>query len=127
MQITSFANGTVRYVPGHPAVDASVETKVVGNVTTNIHHSAVEAVPNHFMVNFSIRYTHESSGRVLHDFLTLDVAVPRDGQGQTYAQVETAGAEQLPAVLRSLADAVEADLDRAAQQQADRDAPQPPK
>ncbi|NEX47595.1 hypothetical protein [Pseudotabrizicola algicola] len=72
--------------------------------------------PDFFTTIFNISCVHQTHGISFENDLTIGLPVLATGRDQPYGEVEDAGAQALPAFLRQLADAVEADLHRVAEE-----------
>lgn len=110
MRVTSFGNGEVRFLPGDPGQPETRETRVSENLTVNLINAARPERPDAFEVTFLVMFSYGEGDFERHGNITLSPVVPRDGEDPTYFQLEGAAARQLPDLLRSLAEAVAAEL-----------------
>lgn len=126
MELTSFTPGSVRRFPATKGTETTRETTDANGVTVNIVNEGTAATPAFFKTTFFIGYTHDHDGLTADNSLHIDVVALENEAPATYRDVEDQAAQQLPQILRDLADAVEADLRRAATEAAQgQDAPQP--
>ena len=104
MEIERYGNGQIVFIS--KVDDRPATSRTEGNVTIN--EAAVEGHPEHFVVDFNITATSKV-GAVAHARrLSLSVPVPGRGRDARYDEVENEAAHMIPAVLRQIADLVEA-------------------
>ena len=90
-------------------VDPKPETEeTTGNLT--IVSGGQPGEPAHYVVTFRIETTFQSEGLETTNVLLWDVVIPEGDQFAPYRAVEDRAARLLPAMLRSVADKIEADL-----------------
>lgn len=77
--------------------------------------------PAYFEVSFIIGCTQDPEKIPVGNTFSFSVGVPTETGDRSYSEVEDAGARQLPAALRALAEAVELDLERSAQERAQKE------
>ncbi|MGB1389261.1 MAG: hypothetical protein ACPG61_10280 [Paracoccaceae bacterium] len=119
LTLTGFSNGSVTFIPANPGREAS--TEVNGNVTINTE--ARPATKSWFEVTFAISITQTVQDAQTSSTLMLQMPVPDEPSDAPYCDVEDAAARNIPAMLRSLAEALEADIERAANEKQDRQKP----
>lgn len=99
--------GHVNFVRGEEPVPAS--SRVEGNVT--YHTEAVEGSPDKFEVSFWTSATFEDDGGATRWFFQLPVQVTGMDRNQSFVDIEAAAADKLVPMLRSVADALEKQID----------------
>ncbi|WP_139300533.1 hypothetical protein [Wenxinia saemankumensis] len=108
MEIRSFANGSVTFMAGDPGRPRTEERQ--GNVT--VVNEARASTPDSFEVRFFVSFSEETAGIAHSQHINLSSVVPvsDEGLGAPYREIESKGAASLPGMLRSLADALEANI-----------------
>ncbi|WP_347311395.1 hypothetical protein [Defluviimonas sp. SAOS-178_SWC] len=112
MDVRSLGYGRIAFVAGADPVPETVEETATGNSTVRVVSPATPGVPPRFDVQFFISCTHEVAGRSVHNAFHWDTSVPAEDRSTPYSEVELAAARMLPASLREIADALQAEIDR---------------
>lgn len=113
MKLIDFPPGDIRFVSGVPGQPETRSSETRGVVTINTVNAEVEAEPAHFLTGHFIAYSHEIEGMEVRNTVRIETIVPQEDPETPYQAVEDAAARSLPALLRSLVDALQADIDRA--------------
>lgn len=95
--------GQVNFVRGNDPAPAT--SRVEGNVT--YHTEAVKGSPDKFEVNFWTSATFEEDDVQTGWFFQLPVHVTGFDRNQPFVDIESAAADKLVPMLRSIADAIE--------------------
>lgn len=119
MKLDRFEPGEIRHRPAVAAQPETVVSETSGNITTNTFTAASKGSPAMFLTRHFICFSHEVGGEEIPNAITIETAVPSE-KTTSYSAVEDDAARQLPALLRGLADLLEADIERAASEQAAR-------
>lgn len=118
IDLTRFTNGEVRFQPERPGRPET--TQVNGNVT--VTNTAIAPTPSFFEVSFNIGVDLSIDGTRLSSSLHLSVPIHAERSDRSYEELENTAAELLPSMLRTTAELIEADLERASAEKAAREA-----
>ncbi|WP_304616946.1 hypothetical protein [Paracoccus sp. (in: a-proteobacteria)] len=112
MQLNRLQSGSVVFRKEvKPEAERRETDTTTPNVTiTNVTPATVGS-PANFEVTFTLDSSHQVDGVEVRNYFGLSTVVIGDAH-RSYFEVEDAAAAQLPELLRALADAVQADLDR---------------
>jgi hypothetical protein len=102
----TFGNGSINYVRKFDGRPESTEKN--GNVT--VHNSPIPGIPGHYQISFMINSRFEQDGVEFSNIFHLNCVVSEQSDHAEYRLVEDQAARQLPPMLRSLADKIEADF-----------------
>ncbi len=107
MELSGFGFGKVTF---NSSV-ADKERSAVSEGMVTLVHEAVAGIPAHFTVDFSIWARHQVHGVDVSQLVNLTAVVPA-AIGEPYERIEQQGAQSLAAILRQIADLMEAELQR---------------
>ncbi|WP_154667750.1 hypothetical protein [Leisingera caerulea] len=85
-----------------------------------IHNAEQPGTPAHFEVSHMISASSEQNGLLTRNTFHWTTLLPADSNALPYIRVEDEAAHQIAGALRELADAVEADVERADAERAQR-------
>ena len=109
VKLLSLQNGSATFNRGKEEILPS--TSYSGNVTVN--QSGAPGIAPHFEVSFLIGAEVEAGGVLRSNYFSWACIVPAQTPDVSYRDVETDAARMLAPMLRSLADEIEKDVQRA--------------
>lgn len=114
MKVTAeLGGGAIRFIPPQEGRDETRHTTVQGIVSLTNFTEAVEGIPGHYEATFPITTAHEIGGVWVQNDFELTTIAPISAQDAGYREAEDMAAQSLPALLRLLADALQAEIDAA--------------